>query len=881
MSEGGPKTRADLLYLAQVDDRTTKFFDRFDKNVDKMRKKWATELQKTDKATKQSGKEIGMLAGLVGGLTSSFISLGLKAVQSLKGIIQSSIQVSARAQTLAVVMGRVGANFGVTGDQLAQYEEGMRDLGITTIKTREILTSMMQANLDLSHAEDLANVARNSAVIANKNTSDSLRGIMHAITTLQPEVLRTYGIIVNNQQAYKEYAAANNMVAAEISYATKQQIMMNEVLKAGKNIEGTYTAALDTAGKQMGSMARYAEELQLKLGDTFNPAYTEWVMFMKEQLGDLNKWFDENAEAVEEVSIWLGYLAKVGLQAIRGLVDLLIWLVTQGNAAAQAIRGLAEFLDVLGIETSNLGTNFKQVLAMAAAGWAAIIEYIKTTIAVIGDFQEALKNVAKVAMTPIWDRDAAWEKQMEDAKAQLASVGEGFDGVAERAREAAETALIDNSKALGLIADEGEEAVQTVDELANGMDTLAKETTDAANKLKELNKQYAEELAEEAIKRQREAIKAAIDEARKREDIERKHQNKLKDIARDARRRRADLERDLAEEAADAAQESNTEREDNALAHADNLLQIETDYRRRLEDIRRTFEADVMEAARSNDAVAVARLIRQNKRQLETERINRDRRREDEQAEYTKGIEELNRDLERRRQAIRTDAERRRAELELDIQRELEDAATGRQRDIENLEISLARKKEDLQRQRQWEEEDRARKYAKELADLGEHFASLEALDAAGLQAILDQHGQFIEDDTALWEQYYQRRTRAATRTTTPTTSPYMAEGSDPGEEMGFGATLDTGGSEEYPEEWGFAKGGWGIATTPRTIRVAEEVPELVAAIPLQQTQNHNINMQGKIDFGGNVPDGMDGAAINQAVMGLLQQFGTQLLNAQ
>jgi len=228
-----------LIWGAYVDDHTIEFFARFDRNVDQMASGAQRTASKVDVGSKKSAAGVGILAGAVAGVTAKLAAMGLQALAQFKQLVTSSIQLAARADTLAISLGVVGSNAGYTAEQMADFEEKMKANGITTIATRQALLQMSQAQLDLAQSADLSRVAQDAAVIAGTNSSEAFSRMIHGITTLNPRVLRHLGIIVNMEAEYKKFATAAGMAAQELDYNAKQQIMMNAVLEAGTRIAGT------------------------------------------------------------------------------------------------------------------------------------------------------------------------------------------------------------------------------------------------------------------------------------------------------------------------------------------------------------------------------------------------------------------------------------------------------------------------------------------------------------------------------------------------------------------------------------------------------------------------------------------------------------------
>jgi tetrahydromethanopterin S-methyltransferase subunit G len=869
--------RDDIVFAARVDDHTKPFFDNFDKRLDDLARKLDTTSKKTSKGAKESAASIGVLAGAIAGVTSKLISMGMQAAASMQRLVKSSIQLSARADTLKVALNKVGATAGMSSDQMDKLEEDMKNTGITTIKSREALMKMVQANLDLSKATDLARVAQNAAVIAGTNSSEAFSRMLHGITTLQPEVLRGLGIIVNMQNEIKAYADANNVAANSIDANTKQQIALNAVLKQGERIAGSYEAAMDTAGKQAGSMSRHLEELQLAIGNAFQPAYSELIQFQTRELKELRTWFEENKEVVKDFSDILGFLAKMFLNtasAVIGLAKELPNLIRH----TVPLFAILELLPDIDNRWQELGRTFKIVLAAMVTGFTFFKETLSETADHIKNLGSLIQEFMKLMLTPFWERGPDWDAAFAGLEEKMAAIKDNAAGAMDRITESSREAGVQAAKDLGLIEETADAAAPALDNVADSMDAVATETEEAVAKIKDLNEKMAEEMAEIEKQRARDAIRDAIAEARQREDLARNHKKRIDKIHKDAAKRRAELTKDLADEEKQLIQDQAKEREELEKDSAENLLDIETDYRKRLQDIQRAFERDVAEAARNNDAVAVARLIRQNKVNLEEAKIGRDRRTDEEKTDRDKAKKQLEIDQADERKILKADAEERRADLAEDLAERLRMADEQRTEDIASLERSLQRKKEDQMLQRKWEEEDRAEKWEEELTGLADHFAELQHIDELGLKHLLDTHGEFIKDDLTLWDRYYNRRTTAAAQTRYGSAIEESRAYSEEAENLGFGGSTETSSGGEG-DDVGFARGGFGVFNTPRRVNVAEEVPELVAAIPLNAVVNHNINMAGRIDVNGNgnVPSGSEGE-IGTAVFNLLAQFGQQLL---
>ena len=230
-----------------------------------------TALEKTSKRSRSAAAAHDRQAE---SMTAAFVKGNL-----LFGVLQRIIQVTKDATVGSAIYAARVETLGVVTDQLAKANDlsipGIRvltkqiqALGITTEVSRNIINRMIAVQLDLSKAVDLARLSQDAAVIAGKDSSEALNGIINGIITQQIEVLRTFGINVVFEQKFIE---AQRELGRELTAVEKRQLSFNIVLAEAPKLFGTYEAALGTVGKQLFSLQRFIKEAKNALGAEFLP----------------------------------------------------------------------------------------------------------------------------------------------------------------------------------------------------------------------------------------------------------------------------------------------------------------------------------------------------------------------------------------------------------------------------------------------------------------------------------------------------------------------------------------------------------------------------------------------------------------------------------
>lgn len=243
------------------------------------------------------GKAIGGLRQGMQHLRAMVLSLGgalagLFAVNRIRAWITESTKLAARYETLGVTLQQVGQNAGYSADELNRTTKSLQDGGISMLESRSAAARLISAQIDLAHATDLARIAQDAAVIGNINSSEAFGRMIDGIASGNVQVLRNIGLNVNFQRSYQQLAAQIGKNVGDLTELERAQARANSVIEAGVGIAGTYEASLAAAGKQAGSNIRLLQDLQVKVGQVFLPAFTEAVFEYSDALKSAHEWID-------------------------------------------------------------------------------------------------------------------------------------------------------------------------------------------------------------------------------------------------------------------------------------------------------------------------------------------------------------------------------------------------------------------------------------------------------------------------------------------------------------------------------------------------------------------------------------------------------------
>jgi hypothetical protein len=378
--------------------------------------------------------------------------LALTALGAAGGFfLFKATQLAARVETLGVVTETLGRNVGKTKDEIRGLEQAVADQGITLRAARTSIALMIQSNIDLSNAVDLAAEAQNAAVIAGIDSSEAFQRLVFTITSGNVRMARTLGLQVSFQEAYEKTAESLGKTTLELTQQEKIQARTAEVLKAGTRIVGAYDAAMETAGKKVTSLNRHIEESTRIMGELFLPLFADAVDLLTEFLEKI-----EDASQAQQ----RGIAATIAsASAMAGLSGVTLLFLSQ-------LPGLIVNLQKLGVVLSATTGGIAAIIGVLVVGIPLVIKSAAEVSSLKNSFEglrdEVIKNEGSFD-----DFKTAFLEASEGTGAYNLSVKE-----AKRTNEDLFTVLIRNIDLVDELSEENFTAAQTTFRTAAAQNAL-------------------------------------------------------------------------------------------------------------------------------------------------------------------------------------------------------------------------------------------------------------------------------------------------------------------------------------------------------------------------------------------------------------------------
>jgi hypothetical protein len=364
----------------------------------------------------------------LGNIAANAASFAINKLAQAVAEVGQSIMVAANVQELGAVLSFVGQRAGYSKQELDGYVVSLRKSGIAQLETNQALLRAIQGNIKLTEAVKLGRIAQDAAVIGQMNSSEAYTTLIDAVVKGRVVLLKSLGIQGTFQASYKKLAKELNKTQASLTETERQQARLNLVFEGGKTIAGAYETAMGSASKQLRSMDRLIQDLQVSVGQYFVPALSVLVKELSRVTKATTAAFKgESAEGARQLAADIGKIVANAVTAAR--------------------------------VTANFGKVLWNAITIGGSPIAALLTSVKALAAVLRNpFDSAAWDEAGTVMGSI----------LEGAKEDWSDIKDGMAGV--------DQALIDHVLHYAAIE---KAATGVVDEVA----AIGQAGADAANKL--------------------------------------------------------------------------------------------------------------------------------------------------------------------------------------------------------------------------------------------------------------------------------------------------------------------------------------------------------------------------------------------------------------
>lgn len=317
-----------------------------------------------------------LVSGLKGlALTATTVILGILGIQSVKSLAVLSAEFGRLKQAAQAI----GQMYGFSAEEARKLIDSLVAQGVQTDVASRAYINFVKEGLDANLLPGLARGAQNLNALAEsgESSSDVLNGLLGGILTLNTQVLRNRGVVVDLTSAYKNYAATMGLAAGQLTVTEQRQALLIAVTEKLKGVTGLYELSQRTAAGQMSSNIRLMNEFKNVLGGALQDAFFNLIKSFNDVIKGFTIAFKEGGRLY---SVWLALASVATLlsRAIRAVFETLArWLGIQPSQtkavtdSTVGLGGMADSADAAATAEGKLGGAIEKAAKKAKGALAA------------------------------------------------------------------------------------------------------------------------------------------------------------------------------------------------------------------------------------------------------------------------------------------------------------------------------------------------------------------------------------------------------------------------------------------------------------------------------------------------------------------------------
>lgn len=471
-----------------------------------------------------------LVGGVTLGATAAIIAAQafsklLEIVAELPGAFFNFIKAASEVEGLAIAMYTIANNAGITAKEINKVRDSVVAQNITTEAANRLIADLIRNQIDYTKATELATAAQDIAVVSNRDSSETLELMSHAISANNTMVLRQLGLTTTLDNVYENYGATIGKTSETMTEMERKLAIMNYILEEGKKYTGAYAASMENAAKIMRSLERAQREIAYVFGSIFNDALAVVSKRIYTFVDDISKWADANKVALKNIGDDIeAYVVKVVNSFTVFFERNRDVMYSAVNFIIGAFQKFVAFSSVVFNVLQVLAGGFEFMARSAIQAGKVIYNALK------GNWE----GVAKAGQE--WIKDT--EQIVDEFKGNMGDIV---------------SASILNQNAMTFDLKKWWDNISTIDK--GGWDDKLKKAEEEGNKLTAKQRKKLEDMTKAIIKENKEyakqVAKRAKDFSESLDDLVMSHRDKIKSLTDDLSKENSEYNKNLLEFLAD------------------------------------------------------------------------------------------------------------------------------------------------------------------------------------------------------------------------------------------------------------------------------------------------------------------------------------------
>lgn len=274
------------------------------------------------------------VGGTLAGIGGQFFSLGgAIAGVGLAALTIDLAKTGAEAKRYKIALDQVIANTDLTTKEVDQMRIALEQANVVGGQADAVMLAFSRTGLATLRDEagnlvvnfdDLLLRTKDLAASMGISSKKGVDALIKAIATGNVQMLDQLGVQVNLIATNKAYAESIGKSVSELTLQERQLALINEVMRQGESVAGTYKAVYDQLEKALSSTSDRMREAKEALAVLVEPAITAAVVALRDAFASLRDWANANQASLQKMGQQIAAIVPVIVNGLMVAIQFLL-----------------------------------------------------------------------------------------------------------------------------------------------------------------------------------------------------------------------------------------------------------------------------------------------------------------------------------------------------------------------------------------------------------------------------------------------------------------------------------------------------------------------------------------------------------------------------